>query len=307
MKKISIIIAVYNIENYIRKCLDSVISLDGDDIEILIVDDGSSDNSLKICKEYQKKDKRIRIIHQENKGLSSSRNVGIDNAKGEYIWFIDGDDYLEENYYKLINKYLDKYDIICFDYNEVKNNNKRYIHDNKNYYSNDEKYILSFCVVWNKIIKRTILEDISFPEGYRCNDIYVIPTLIMKTKKIMFTSDSIYNYVYHDKSLSNSKRDMLNDHLYALSHIEKVFNGKYSTELETLYINNLLFYYLVDEVNNGQSHDYKKINKIIKNKYSKYYKNRFWNSNGIIKKIYVRLLYYNMFSIVKLITRYKFK
>ena len=307
MKKLSIVIAVYNVSNYLEKCLDSIIIEKSNDIEIIIVDDGSKDKSLEICKRYAKKDSRIKVIHQKNSGLSGARNTGLKNASSEYIWFIDGDDYLEDNYYGIIKEYLNKNDIICFDYNEVKCDKKKYIHDNKKYYSIEEKYILSFCVVWNKIIKKDILKNIFFPEGHKCNDIYVIPTLIMKTNNIVFVSDSIYNYVFHDNSLSNSKRDMLDEHIFALKHIEEVFDGKYYDELETLYINNLLFYYIVDEINNGQKHDYKKINAMIKVKYPSYYKNRFWNNNGLIRKIYIRLMYYNMFTIVKIITKNKFK
>ena len=306
MKKLSIIIAVYNVSKYIKKCLDSVIIEKSNDIEIIIVDDGSKDKSLEICKKYANKDSRIKVIHQKNKGLSSTRNTGLMNSSGEYIWFVDGDDYLEENYYRIINEYL-KNDIICFDYNEVNMGKKKYIHDKKKYCSIDERYILSFCVVWNKIIKRKVLEDVLFPDGHLCNDVYVIPSLIMKSNNIVFVNNSIYNYVFHVESLSNSKRNMLDEHIFALKHIEKEFNGKYYEELETLYINNLLFYYIVDEINKGQIYDYIKINRMIKDKFPRYYKNRFWNNNGLIRKIYIRLMYYNMFGIAKLITKINFR
>ena len=306
MKKISIIIAVYNIENYIRKCLDSVISLDGDDIEILIVDDGSSDNSLKICKEYQKKDKRIRIIHQENKGLSSSRNVGIDNAKGEYIWFIDGDDYLPKNALKPIRKYLDKYDIICFNYNNVYNDKVIKDKNLKKYDDVHAKYILSFPSACNKVFKRKLFNNDRFPEDCCYNDVYIIPTLATKTDKIIFIDDCLYNYVYRDKSLSHSRKFNLSDSLYCLEHVYDTVYKKYPDAALCYYVNNLLIFNYAKAVKEHKKYDFKKLNKILKNKFPKYYKNKYFNTN-LARKIYIRLVYMNMSKTVLFLTYIKLK
>ena len=115
---LSVIIPVYNVEPYLEQCLDSVINQTYKNLEIICINDGSSDNSLKILEKYQKKDSRIKLINQKNKGLSEARNAGLDVAKGEYIAFVDSDDYLELNAYKEAMKVMlqDKNPLILYDY-----------------------------------------------------------------------------------------------------------------------------------------------------------------------------------------------
>ena len=106
MKKISVIVPVYNTEEYIEKCINSITGQTYKNLEIIVVNDGSTDNSLNILKSLQSKDSRIRIINQENKGVSAARNTGLDNTTGEYIAFVDSDDYLEKNMYEKMLKYM---------------------------------------------------------------------------------------------------------------------------------------------------------------------------------------------------------
>ncbi len=114
MPKISVIVPVYNVEKYLEKCIDSLISQTLKDIEIILVDDGSLDNSGNICDEYAKKDKRIKVIHQKNKGLSGARNVGVENSVAEWYTFVDSDDYLLENGIETLNNAKeDDIDLIC--------------------------------------------------------------------------------------------------------------------------------------------------------------------------------------------------
>ena len=306
MKKLSIIIAVYNIEDYIGRCLDSVIKQKGDDIEILIVNDGSTDNSLNICKEYEKKDNRIRIISGKNKGLSTVRNKGYDNSTGEYIWHIDGDDYIEDGSVDILRKYIDKYDIIYFNYNKINNNTIEKIKYNKNYDNLCDKYILGYNVVWNKIIKRNIFDKDRFPEDCSYNDIYIIPTLVSKTKNIIFINEFLYNYVYRDNSLANTRVFNLKDYLYCLNNVyNKVYNY-YPDAVECFFINQLIVYMYAKEIRYGNKFNYQKLNKILKDKFSKYYKNKYYNRN-IYEKIYIRLVYYDIIFLVKLCTFLKLK
>src|SRR5690606_27273688 len=99
MPKVSVIIPVYNAEKYLRECIDSVLAQTFDDFELLLINDGSTDGSGKICDEYAQKDARVKVFHKENGGVSSARNLGLDNAKGEWITFIDSDDWIGENYF----------------------------------------------------------------------------------------------------------------------------------------------------------------------------------------------------------------
>ena len=305
MKKLSIIIAVYNIEDTIEKCLNSVILEKSNDIEIIIVNDGSTDKSLQICLDYQKRDKRIKIINQKNCGLSAVRNVGFNNSTGEYIWHIDGDDYVEENYYKIIKPYLGKSDIICYNYYEVTNDIKL-----KNIFINHDdvkkKYILNNCCVWNKIIKRDLLINEKFPENNSYNDIYLIPTLVVKTKKIKFDDEYIYNYVFRSNSTSNNRIIKIDDLLFCLKNVKNKIYEKYPNEVECLYIDNLIISSIIKKYTRHQQIDLKQVNKVLKIHVPYYYKNVYWN-NTLSRKIYIRLIYYNMFFIVKLMAYFKIK
>lgn len=100
MKKISIIVPIYNAEEHLDKCVKSILMQTEKNLELILVDDGSDDNSLKICKEYEKRDARVRVIHQDNAGVSAARNQGIDIAEGEYIGFVDSDDWIDANMYE---------------------------------------------------------------------------------------------------------------------------------------------------------------------------------------------------------------
>ena len=306
MKKLSIIIAVYNIEKYLDKCLNSVISQKGNDIEILIVDDGSVDNSLNICKKYQKKDKRIVIIHQENSGLSSSRNTGIENAKGEYLWFIDGDDYISNGSVNTIRKYLDKYDIVCFNYYSIRNDKIVSKSSFKEYDTIQDKYILNAPTVWNKVIKKDIVVKERFPEKCSYNDIYIIPTFVRYTNKIIFIDEYLYNYVYRTNSLSNKRNVNMNDCLYCLDHVYEKINSLYPEAIECYYIDRLLVINYLKDVNYHRKYNYKEANKLLKSKFPKYYKNKYYNNN-FFRKIYIRLVYINAIFIVKLITYIRIK
>lgn len=304
--KISLIVPVYNVSNYLRKCLESIINQTYKNIEIIIINDGSIDNSYDICLEYKEKDKRIKLINQENMGLSEARNTGLKYATGDYIWFIDSDDYIELNSIELLITYLKKYDIVVFNYSNVKDNSITKIKSFYDYNQIEVKYLLSHCNAWNKIFKKDILENELFPKGHIYEDLYLIPTLILKTKKIKFLDEYLYNYVYRNNSIKNTKNNS-NDRIYALNNLYIKLNKLYPNEIEYLYIYNLLMTSLIEEVNNKCKHDLKSLNKIVKEKYPKYYKNIYWNKLGILKKNYLILIYYNILFIPRMITYLKIK
>ncbi|MCR1823330.1 glycosyltransferase family 2 protein, partial [Terrisporobacter muris] len=221
MPLISIIVPVYNVEQYIRRCLDSLINQTFKEIEIILVDDGSTDSSGRICDEYAKIDDRVKVIHKENGGLSDARNKGIDIAQGEYIGFVDSDDFVSLDMFQYMYSYNDiKADIVSCEYKKIYDNNKINTRDKskkinvkefnniealENYFGeySDKREIQ--VVVWNKIYKKELFEDIRFPFGKLYEDGYVTYKLLYKAKKIIHLYEELYYYFQREGSLIRSE------------------------------------------------------------------------------------------------------
>lgn len=213
---ISIIVPIYNMQKYLRKCLDTLIKQTYDKLEIILVDDGSTDSSGVICDEYLLKDNRIKVIHKENAGVSDARNVGIAIAKGEYIGFVDPDDYIELNMYEKL-LYLIKNnncDIAICGYviedengNSVRNLDKEI----KNIILNSEKAMKLLInngnfgsYPWDKLYKRNLFNNIKYPIGKIYEDADTTYKLIHKCKKIIYNSEPLYHYIKRKNSLSHN-------------------------------------------------------------------------------------------------------
>ena len=221
---ISIIINVYNAEKYIAKCLESAINQTYKNIEIVIVNDGSTDGSLKICESY--KDERIRIINQENMGLSKSRNVGIDNSKGEYLYFIDADDFIENDTIEYLYNLIKKYNVPLattkpldiFDYNYTNKQPKEKI----KVLSKEEmlkKVLLSTDragAIWNKLLRKDLFNDIRFEERI-INDVVVVYKIVLSIDKVVFSNQKKYYYLHHKDSILGKKSPEHSMDLYKAS------------------------------------------------------------------------------------------
>ncbi len=215
--RLSIIVPVFNVEKYIAKCLDSLVNQTLQDIEIICVDDCSSDKSVSIIKKYMKKDKRIRLIcHPQNKGLAATRNTGLKSAKAELVTFVDSDDYLELNAYeKAIKVMTSEIDIVCFGIETSGNiSSKRKKMDDEYYavkYSGSIKITdnilfhtdVSSC---NKIFRKSIIDKyaISFPDGLRYEDAYFFNVYGIRCQTAFFMKDKLYHYVRHENSIMSS-------------------------------------------------------------------------------------------------------
>lgn len=213
MPKISVIIPVYNVEKYLPQCLDSITQQTFKDIEIICINDGSLDNSPAILEEYSNKDSRIKIINQQNKGLSEARNTGINEAKGEYISFVDSDDYIEINTYEKIAKYLDsKTELICFGTNIIGDNNIPNLSSQIKYYKikysglkklNDQILLNTNADVWNKIFKTSIIKDnkLNFPKGVQYESVPFYWQYTSFCTNAYFIKDKLYNYRRRNNSI----------------------------------------------------------------------------------------------------------
>ena len=216
---ISVIIPVYNVEKYLRRCLDSVIAQTYQNLEIICVDDGSIDDSGKICDQYAVRDARIKVIHQENQGLSAARNRGLDAAEGEYIAFVDSDDYiLEDMYKKMLDKLLDYSVDLCVCQWQYEFSDGRQVVKKKNiappiygrktslefarflYRGNYENGVV--VAAWNKLYRRALLDTIHF-EGRIHEDDAFNGRIMAKNISVYVMEEQFYVYAQNGDSLTN--------------------------------------------------------------------------------------------------------
>ena len=238
---ISIIVPIYNVEKYLSRCLDSILAQTFTDFEIIAIDDGSPDNCGKILDEYSQKDKRIKVIHKENGGVSSARNAGLDEAMGEYIGFVDPDDYISCDMYEhLYNEAkLGDYDIVqCNNYFvDNRGNEKRFLDHIKNTeYTDTDDMICAFfdnnirCCAWNKIIRREVVEGVRFlPELRIAEDTLFVHDCLKKAKSLKITDKYCYYYVVSNSSVIHSKiNEKLFDNLKVLDILYEIYkNNEY--------------------------------------------------------------------------------
>lgn len=214
--EVSVIVPVYNIEEYIEKCIKSILKQTFCDFELLLINDGSKDHSLDICKKY-KKDYRVRIISQSNKGLSVARNTGIRAAKGKYLLFVDGDDYiapemLEKLYSEII---LENADIVQCGFIWVTKNERmkeekykggivKKVLCNDEWFGTFERNGLLFTCAWNKLYKKQLFDKIKYPKGKVTEDEYVLFPLFCAARKVVIVNQGLYYYVQRDNGLSGT-------------------------------------------------------------------------------------------------------
>lgn len=207
MPKVSIVVAIYNVEQYVSKCIESILKQTFTDFELILVNDGSKDSSLDILKEYASKDKRIQIVDKMNGGLSDARNAGIKVAKGKYIYFVDGDDFIEDTLIeKCVNKLETTYsDVVMFDIYQyyVETGKKEIISnpfdENKIYsiYDTPELLIKIKNCAWNKMYKLSLFKEnqIEYPWGYYYEDLGTTYRLLARCKKVSFINEPLYDYL----------------------------------------------------------------------------------------------------------------
>lgn len=211
-KIISVIVPVYNVEKTIRKCLDSILSQTYKNLEIILVNDGSTDNSGDICKEYYKKDSRIVMINKQNGGLSSARNAALDVMNGSYVAFVDSDDWIENNFIEKLYEDICEFDCdiaIGYTFNVSMDGKMwRPYPAESAMFKKTEALECNLgigypCddVVWNKLYKIELFDTIRFPLGRIHEDTFVMAKLISKANKIYFDDSVSYFYLQRDNSI----------------------------------------------------------------------------------------------------------
>ncbi len=211
MAVVSIIVPVYNVEQYLRECVDSILSQSFTDFEVILVDDGSPDNCPKICDEYAEKDPRVKVIHKPNGGLSSARNAGLDIATGEFVGFVDSDDIIEsEMYEKLVSAIMKNDADICF-CRVVAISETGDQQPNGKYFGIGSSVLEGYRVlemlvkggcgsstyyesIWNKLYRRKLFSNIRFPVGKRHEDAFVVHRIYDLCDRVAFIEDALYLY-----------------------------------------------------------------------------------------------------------------
>lgn len=259
-KLISIIVPIYNMEKYLDKCINSIINQTYKNIEIILVDDGSTDKSSKIINKYKKLDKRIKAYYKKNGGLSDARNYGIDKATGEYIGFIDSDDYIEKNMYETLYNNIIKYnaDISVVGFNVVYEssdiNRVKYqeVTDKLEIYNRKEAFDLLFDAnkfgnfAWNKLYKKELFKNIKYPLGKKMEDLGTTYKLVEISNKIVYEPLKLYNYFQRSGSIMNNKDLKFMKDIYLLSYERFIYyDNKYGFNIDNHnnMISTLLFIY----------------------------------------------------------------
>ena len=228
---ISIIVPIYNTGNELKESVESILKQTYSDLEIILVNDGSTDNSGEICEELAKLDDRIRVVHKENGGVASARNRGLDEAKGDYIGWVDSDDIVSPNMYKALydtavkydadivqcshTRFLDKLQIGYPDELpslKVSNNIESLKRIYTTHYTNS-------CALWSKIYRRCLFDGLRFTEGAAFEDDEVVPRLLERAEKLVFFESPLYCYIKRENSIITAPKQK---NIMALtSHLEK--------------------------------------------------------------------------------------
>ena len=248
MPKISIIVPVYNVENYLKNCIDSILTQTFKDFELILVNDGSTDNSLSICESYKAIDNRIKIVNKKNGGLSSARNAGLDIAAGEYIGFVDSDDYIHPQMYEILYNEIikNKADISMCDFEKVYEFDKKLLEssfilcDEIDILNNKEalyelggKNGVTYVVAWNKLYKRELFKDVKFKEGIIHEDEYIIHRLLYQVNKLVYIKEKLHFYLQREGSIMDKKLSIdASDYLLACADRIIFFDEKNLIDLK---------------------------------------------------------------------------
>lgn len=211
--KLSVIIPVYLVEETLDRCIRSIVAQSFTDMEIILVDDGSTDNCPQMCDDWEQKDQRIRVIHKSNGGLSDARNAGVSISTGEYITFVDSDDYVDEGTYASLMAILaihPEYDILEYPVYLYEGSAKEQLltfedkeyPDACQYWYSTSAYLHTYAC--NKIYKRGIFHHITFPTGKVFEDIHTYPLLLSASQQIATTSKGLYHYCFNTQGITST-------------------------------------------------------------------------------------------------------
>ena len=315
MVKVSVIVPVYNVYDYLSRCLDSLVKQTLKDIEIIVVNDGSPDNSQEIIDEYVSKYKNVKSFIKKNGGLSDARNYGIKRASGEYIAFVDSDDYVDKNMLKKLYSKANKgnFDIVVCDLDMVYNDGSFIQNVSSNLDSDIEKsdiknyMIRMYPSAWNKLYKKSLFDNnIYFKKGIWFEDVEFIYRLIPYINSIGCVKDVLYHYVQREGAITKTFDNRIYDYIDNWNGIIKYYKdnnlyGEYREELEYCYVRYLYATFIKQATNYKDKNEFdnavKCAIKNVKKMFPKYRGNKYFYKSfkGIymvfFNKIIANILY----------------
>ena len=309
--KISVIVPVYNVYPYLRKCLDSLVNQTLKEIEIIIVNDESPDKSQDIIDEYVKKYKNIRAYKKKNGGISSSRNYGLSYAKGKYVAFVDGDDWVQEEMYeKMYEKAIEgDFDIVSSDINYIFSDHEErvYTDPKKDTENIKELFINYYPSVCTKIFKRSIFtdNDLKFKNGVWFEDVEILYRMLALIRNIGVINEPFYQYIKREKSITSTVSPKIYDYIHNFNGIieyykEKGLFDKYYKELEYAYVRYIYATFIRTSLGFDKNEYLKAVDEAIKNvheHFPKYRRNKYFykSKKGLylvmFNKLIARILY----------------
>lgn len=278
MTKYSFVLPVYKVERYLEECVSSILRQKVSDFEIVLVDDGSPDGCPKICDRLKKEDSRIKVIHQKNSGVSAARNKGLKKASGEYILFVDPDDYIETNYLEIIDNNIKNYDLLIFSYNNLYQNKKTKAFGENSILTKEkaQEYLVEdnkYCgYLWNKVFKKSIIDEmnIKFDTSVSmCEDLLFVYQYMKFIKEAKLIDDAIINYRQRKSSAISKKvkgidpKSLMKTYDYIMNDAETEF---VRIKSESLYLKS---YYKYRKYIDKDQFELNKIEKILNNDYDK--------------------------------------
>ncbi len=308
--KVSVIVPVYNTEKYLRKCLDSLVEQSLQDIEIIVVNDGSPDNSQTIIEEYAEKYKNIKSYIKENGGLSDARNYGIKKSSGDYIAFVDSDDYVSKEMYEQMYNFATKNDmdvVVCDSINVYPDGKEILINSNNHYSSeNIDNYLISYPMACTRLFKRYIFEHLEFKKNIYYEDLELTPKIVQITDKVGFVEKGLYYYVQRQGSIM--KQNTFNEHLLDIFSVLKsnkdLLIKNHRQEIEYLYITHLLRTASLRFLNYPDGKKYlQQIHDIMSEDFPNWKNNIYYKKSSLKLKLVCLLAYNRNIKILKCIKK----
>ena len=298
---ISVIVPVYNVSEYLEDCYRAIVGQTYKRLEIIFVDDGSTDDSGALCDRFATENSRVRVIHKKNGGLSSARNAGLEIAEGDVVCFIDSDDYPRNDMFEKLLHCMTEYhvDIVCCDYSS--NEQRQHLNGDAKLLKSDQAISMLFddggyrCFAWNKLYKRRLFENVKYPEGELFEDIKTTYNLFKEAPKICYLKEDLYFYRIRESSITRAKftpgsRDIIK----AINTVMDDANGWLDRKEYNRLIAGYIFYYMgfVKKsmvVDMETTSDITHLKKCIKNNIGNIIR-----SNGISKKLKLEILLFGI-------------